>query len=140
MATKKTATTKKKTATKKKNAPTKDYGRRADYGAPVDAFVASLPPDRRAIVEELRKVVRAVVPGVEEAIKWGMPVFSRGKPICYASAKREYVRFGFYAKAAYDDPDGQLSGSMPAIKIRDNAEIDRKRLTSWLRTALAASP
>lgn len=39
----------------------------------VEAYLAALPADRRAILEELRAVVRAAAPGAVEVIAYQMP-------------------------------------------------------------------
>lgn len=41
----------------------------------VDACLAALAPDRRERLEALRRIVREVVPDVEEAIAYNMPAF-----------------------------------------------------------------
>ncbi|MES2643903.1 MAG: DUF1801 domain-containing protein [Myxococcota bacterium] len=120
------------------NAEGEKYGRRDDFGAPVDAYLAALPPDQLAIAEVLRALVREVVPDIREEIKWGMPVYTTDKMLCYFTAKAGYVRFGFYARIPFDDPEGKLSGTMPHVKLRSFAEVDRERLTLWIRAAAAA--
>jgi uncharacterized protein YdhG (YjbR/CyaY superfamily) len=41
--------------------------------ATVDQYLAALPADRRAVMEELRRTVRAAAPGATETIAYGMP-------------------------------------------------------------------
>ncbi len=117
----------------KSGATGKEYGRRADYGASVDEFVTKLSPKQRDIVNALREIVREAVPGVAEGIRWGMPVFTRKKLICYASPKGDYVRFGFYARIELDDPEGRLAGSLAYVKLEDENDIERPLLTSWIK-------
>jgi len=120
-------------AKKPKKASERDYGRRTDYGVSVDDYVAKLPPAQQAIVNALRDCVRDAVPGVAESIRWGMPVFARKKLICYASPKADYVRFGFYARIELEDPEDRLAGSLAYVKLRDEQDIERPVLTSWIK-------
>jgi uncharacterized protein YdhG (YjbR/CyaY superfamily) len=41
----------------------------------IDEKIAKAAPFARPILEHWRALVHATVPGVEEAIKWGMPHF-----------------------------------------------------------------
>jgi hypothetical protein len=103
----------------------------------VDEFVAALPQEKRDIVNALREIVREAVPDVVETIRWGMPVFSRKKLICYASPKSSYVRFGFYERIDLDDPDKRLAGALAYVKLHDASEIERPLLHSWIQQVVA---
>jgi uncharacterized protein YdhG (YjbR/CyaY superfamily) len=41
----------------------------------VDDYLANLPGDKRAALEELRKIIRDIVPEAEERISYGLPAF-----------------------------------------------------------------
>jgi uncharacterized protein YdhG (YjbR/CyaY superfamily) len=41
----------------------------------IDAYLASLPADRRAALSRLRKAIRTLAPGTEECISYGLPAF-----------------------------------------------------------------
>lgn len=43
--------------------------------ASVDDYMAELPADRRAVMEQLRSTIRASAPGATEAIAYNMPAF-----------------------------------------------------------------
>jgi uncharacterized protein YdhG (YjbR/CyaY superfamily) len=42
---------------------------------PIDEYLAAIAPTNRALLEALRKTIRAVVPEVEECISYRMPAF-----------------------------------------------------------------
>ena len=44
----------------------------------VEAYLAALPPDQRAVLEHLRATIRAAAPDATEAIGYGMPTFRQG--------------------------------------------------------------
>jgi uncharacterized protein YdhG (YjbR/CyaY superfamily) len=43
--------------------------------ADVDAYLASIPTDRRAALEKLRAAIRAAAPRAEEGFSYGLPAF-----------------------------------------------------------------
>ncbi len=43
--------------------------------SPIDAVIARLPPDRRALLLRLRRTIHAAVPGAEECLSYGIPAF-----------------------------------------------------------------
>jgi uncharacterized protein YdhG (YjbR/CyaY superfamily) len=50
--------------------------------ASIDAYLATIPGDRRAALEKLRHEIHALVPGAEESISYSMPAFRvRGKVV-----------------------------------------------------------
>jgi uncharacterized protein YdeI (YjbR/CyaY-like superfamily) len=52
----------------------------------IDAYIAKAQPFARPILTKVRDRVHAVVPGVEEAIKWGMPAYTVGGRIILITA------------------------------------------------------
>ena len=60
--------------------------------ANTDEYLATLDDGQRAVVEQLRAVIRAAAPGAEEGFSYGMPLFRLGgKPLVwYAAWKQHY--------------------------------------------------
>ena len=64
--------------------------------ASVDDYLAALPDDRRAGVEELRRTINAAAPDATETIAYGMPALrSHGGQflVSYAAYKKHYSLF-----------------------------------------------
>jgi uncharacterized protein YdhG (YjbR/CyaY superfamily) len=61
----------------------------------VDEYLATLPPDRRAVMEELRRTIRAAAPDADEVITYKMPGFkSNGRfLVSYDAFKAHYSLF-----------------------------------------------
>lgn len=61
----------------------------------VDDYMAHLPDDRRAVMEELRSAIRAASPAATEAIAYNMPAFRLGGRflVSYEAFKRHYSLF-----------------------------------------------
>jgi uncharacterized protein YdhG (YjbR/CyaY superfamily) len=50
----------------------------AEKRTSVDAYLASLPDDRRARLEDLRRTIRAAAPDADEVIAYNMPAYRLG--------------------------------------------------------------
>lgn len=60
----------------------------------VDAYLAGLPDDRRRALEELRQLVKATVPGVQERISYGTSViFARKRDLVGFVAQEKHLAF-----------------------------------------------
>jgi hypothetical protein len=81
----------------------------------VDDFLDELPEDRRAVVTELRKLIRKHLPkGYDEAVNWGMlcwqipleryPDTYNGQPLGYVALASQKNYFALYLTGAYMDP------------------------------------
>jgi uncharacterized protein YdhG (YjbR/CyaY superfamily) len=62
--------------------------------ATIDAYISRFPPDIQAILEEIRRTIRAAAPDADEAISYQMPTFRlHGNLVHFAAFKRH---IGFY--------------------------------------------
>jgi uncharacterized protein YdhG (YjbR/CyaY superfamily) len=61
----------------------------------VDEYMAELPPDRRAALEQFRKAIRAAAPEAVEVISYNMPAFKQDGRflVSYAAFKKHYSLF-----------------------------------------------
>jgi uncharacterized protein YdeI (YjbR/CyaY-like superfamily) len=63
----------------------------------IDAYIAKAQPFARPILEKVRERAHAVIPGVEEAMKWGMPAYlAGGKIVLIASAFKAHAALNFW--------------------------------------------
>jgi hypothetical protein len=81
---------------------------RAAGEAEVQAKIAEMPEDDRAIAARLHELVLASGPGLVPRTWYGMPAYARdGKVICFFQAKSKfkvrYSTFGFQPDASIDD-------------------------------------
>lgn len=68
----------------------------------VDDYIASLPADVQAILEEVRRAIRKAAPGAEETISYQMPTFKlNGKYLVYFGGWKHHV--GLYPIPGLDD-------------------------------------
>ena len=82
--------------------------------ATVEQYLASLPPDRRAVVSTVRDMVRRHIPGgYEEAmaygmIGWGIPLSRypdtyNGQPLSYVALAAQKNHYALYLTGAYQE-------------------------------------
>jgi hypothetical protein len=80
----------------------------------VDAYLASLPPERRDVVSTMRSVVRKHLPaGYVETMNWGMicyevpmsryPATYNNQPLSYVALAAQKNHFAFYLMAVSED-------------------------------------
>jgi uncharacterized protein YdhG (YjbR/CyaY superfamily) len=69
----------------------------------VDEYVGSLPEPARAVMQELRRTIRDVVPGVGEKISYAMPTFTLdGLPLVHLAAWKKHI--GLYPLPELEGP------------------------------------
>jgi hypothetical protein len=117
---------------------------RKDFGAPVDAYFAQQPPDKRPLTDKLRALVDRELPSASASIKWGVPIYQvNGRNVCSIAAFKEHVGINFFAPpAVLADPGKKLEGggkSMRMLKVRSAKDIDSASIRRWLKAAVAAN-
>jgi uncharacterized protein YdhG (YjbR/CyaY superfamily) len=76
--------------------------------ATVEEYLAGLPDDVRARVQEVRRVVHEVVPDAGETISYAMPTFTLdGQPLLHLAAWKQHI--GLYPLPALD---GELAAEV----------------------------
>lgn len=105
----------------------------------INAYIAKAQPFARPILEAVRERVHAVLPAVEEAVKWGMPAYLvDGKIILITSAFKAHAALNFWR--GQDIGDGQpKAGAMG--QFGRLASVDdlppRQELDALIREAAA---
>jgi uncharacterized protein YdhG (YjbR/CyaY superfamily) len=58
----------------------------------VDEYIASFPPEHRAILEKVRRAMRGAAPGTEESISYGIPTFTlNGRYVIYFAGWKRHI-------------------------------------------------
>jgi uncharacterized protein YdeI (YjbR/CyaY-like superfamily) len=97
----------------------------------IDAYIAKAQPFARPILEKVRERVHAVVPDVEEAMKWGMPAYLVGNKIMFVtSAFKAHAALNFWRGQEIGDGQpkagamGQFGRLTSAEDLPSDAELD----------------
>lgn len=113
----------------------------------VDAYIARAQPFARPILEHMRERVHAVVPEVEETLKWSAPSFTiRGKILLMMAAFKAHAALNFWRgqelRGDQADPDamGQF-GKLTSVKdLPPDKELDALIRKAAELTASAPAP
>jgi hypothetical protein len=120
------------------------FAPRADLGAAIEPFFAKRSGTLREVLDELRGMIDAQIPGAASSIKWGMPFYTlNGAPVCALAAFKAHVNLILAGpEGTFADPDGLLEGDGKAgrhLKLRAVGEIPRRAVMGWLRAAAAGA-
>jgi uncharacterized protein YdhG (YjbR/CyaY superfamily) len=62
--------------------------------ATVDDYIAGFPPETRAVLEEIRALIRAEAPDADETISYAIPTFDlHGRHLCHFAAFKDHLSF-----------------------------------------------
>ena len=77
----------------------------------IDAYIAKAQPFARPILEKVRERVHAVMPDVEEAMKWSHPTYCKdGRIVLGTAAFKEHAAVNFWRgqELGFDAKDGAM--------------------------------
>jgi hypothetical protein len=109
----------------------------------VDAYFDPLPAWQRRFCQELRDLIHAADPEMQEAIKRiDRPYFSLEGNVCAIQAASEHVNLFLYDGAIVPDPEGLVTGghrdnTALTISFRQGEPIKTQALTMMLRQIIA---
>jgi len=93
----------------------------------VDAYIAAAAPFAQPILTHLRSAVHAAVPGLDEAIKWGMPHFIyKGKNLAGIAAFKAHCAFVIHGDGRQGDAMGQYGKIAGLQDLPGDNEIKSK--------------
>jgi uncharacterized protein YdhG (YjbR/CyaY superfamily) len=114
---------------------------RARARTPVDTFLASVRADRRPLLQALRKQIRAVVPGAEECLSYGLAAFRVDGEIVagfQATAKGcSYYPFGGNTLAALAKELEAYSRTRSALHFGKDRPLPASLVRKLLKARLA---
>jgi uncharacterized protein YdeI (YjbR/CyaY-like superfamily) len=90
----------------------------------VDAYIAKAAPFARPILEHVRDLVHEAVPGVTEAVKWGMPHFvHRGKNLAGMAAFKAHAALILHNEGRIGDGMGSYGKIARIDELPPRAEL-----------------
>ena len=105
----------------------------------VDTYIDRLPEWQQAVCREVRSLVHAADPEVEETIKRGVqPYFVLNGNICALLATKDHVNVFLYDGGIVPDPEGIITGghdntTARTVAIREGERINALALTAIFR-------
>jgi len=68
-------------------------GQRNSGSAKVDRYLAGVPPEMRAALQQLRRTIRSAAPDAEEVISYRIPAFRRNGILVHFAAFKDHGSF-----------------------------------------------
>jgi hypothetical protein len=109
----------------------------------VDAYIERLPDWQRGICSQVRDLVHAADPAVEETIKRSVqPYFVLDGNICALLAAKDHVNVFVYDGAIVPDPEGIITAghdnkTARTVAIRHDETINERALLTMFRQIIA---
>jgi hypothetical protein len=109
----------------------------------VDEYIEGLPDWQQAICREVRDMVHAADPEIEETIKYrDRPYFVLDGNVCALLAAKKHVNVFLYDGAIVPDPEGIITGGHDNetgrfIRIHEGEEINERALTAMFKQIIA---
>ena len=109
----------------------------------VDAYLDQLPGWQQRICQQVRDLVHAADPEVEETVKrTDRPYFVLQGNICALQATRDHVNVFLYDGGIVPDPDGIITGghdnaTARTVAIHDGQDVPVAALAAMLRQLIA---
>lgn len=105
----------------------------------VDAYIANAAEFARPLLLQVREVIHAACPDVEETLKWGMPSFTwRGRILCGMAAFKQHMTLWFWNGEAVVGNAGRGEAMGQFGRITGKADLPGKReLRGYVKQAMA---
>ena len=82
-----------------KNAASPNGAKKSVPAKDINAYLLAVPPDSRAVLEKLRRTIKAAAPKAEEAISYQMPVFKYRGPLVFFAAFKNHCSLFVVSKS-----------------------------------------
>jgi hypothetical protein len=111
--------------------------------AGVDAYIETLPPWQQHVCQELRDLIHAAIPDIEETIKRRVrPYFVHHGNVCGLLGTKDHINLFLYDGAIVPDPESIITGghtnsTARTIAFWEQDPIPRKALTVMLQQIAA---
>jgi hypothetical protein len=105
----------------------------------VEAYVRSLAPGQRALVQKLRRIVKSKAPHLVEVMKWGNVCWVGQGNVCLVHVEPDHLDFGFFRGVSIHDPARILVGKgkfLRMVKVRKAADIRPTALAGIIGSAV----
>jgi hypothetical protein len=112
---------------------------KGDGDAVVQAYIAAMPGWKQAVGRRIDALIKANVPGVQQAVKWNSPFYGAQAGSWFLSLHcyDRFVRVAFLRGALMDPPPPGSSkvGDTRYFDRREDVAVDEAQLADWIRQA-----
>jgi hypothetical protein len=82
----------------------------------VESVIAALPYKHQTAVQTLRSMILKADPGLVESVKWGTPVYSRGRNLISIAPQPEHINLQFWEGATLASRHACIEGDGPTMR------------------------
>ena len=104
----------------------------------VDAYIADVPMEKQAIVQELRDWIHETLPILDETFQYKMPVFDHKGMVCALAARKHY--FSLYCNTdvveKYREALGKLNVGKGCIRFRQLDDLPMETIQTILEESI----
>jgi uncharacterized protein YdhG (YjbR/CyaY superfamily) len=107
----------------------------------VDAFLAKLPPDVQAVLQQLRETIKTAAPESEERIGYGVPAFYyKKRPLVSYAAAKNHCAFYVQSPAVMEAHQSELAGYETAkgtVRFQTDAPLPARLVETLVKARMA---
>ena len=104
----------------------------------IDEYIAAQDENKKPVLQQFRKIIKAAAPKAEEVISYGMPAFKQGSVLVYFAAMKEH--YGFYPTTkpieVFKDKLKAYKTSKGAIQFPADNPLPEKLITEIVKYRL----
>ena len=104
----------------------------------VNDYLKEIPEDRKPIIEKLRNLVLAEIPGISETMEYGMPTYSTDEWICAFASQKNYVSVYFQDLELirkYEKMLGKVNVGKSGIRFNRMDDVDWGTIKNMVKQA-----
>ena len=110
--------------------------------ATVDAYLAEAPPERRAVLDAIRRLCLDHLPGYNEGMEYGMPSYAKDGvvEVAFASQKR-YISIYGLKQDALEAHRAEFAGASigkGCVRYANPAKVDLEAVARLLQSTAAS--
>ncbi|MFO0684409.1 MAG: DUF1801 domain-containing protein [Sandaracinus sp.] len=107
----------------------------------IDAYLATVAPEPRAALEELRRTIRSIVPRAEECISYGIPAFRLdGEVVAGFCARRDGCSYFPFSGTTLATLASEIEGyaqTKSSLHFASDAPLPASLVRKLIRTRIA---
>lgn len=112
---------------------------KADGDAPVQAYIAAMPGWKRAVGDQIDRLIVGAVPTLRKAVKWNSPFYGVPEFGWFLSLHcfDRYIKVAFFNGAALVPalPVASKVANVGYLHLPEGQALDEARLTDWVLQA-----
>jgi uncharacterized protein YdhG (YjbR/CyaY superfamily) len=105
----------------------------------IDEYLRQVPPDTRAALQRLRKLIKTAAPDSEEGIAYGLPTFRQGRMRLNIAAFKDHCSFFGWARVRKDFADEvkPFESGRGTLRFTPDRPLPARLVTRMVRALVA---